>query len=209
MADASSSPQRITWLDQISLPALVLAADGSAVAANREWAAVSPAAVDGEGWLEAVDPAFRPELRATLHLASTTGAAGSADCPVTGPGGGRWSRWWWQPFPRGGLVVCVAVLQHGPAEGLLPTMDDPSDPVAQGHIRSARPTGIDADLAAATLRRIFAAGLALQSAATKVPEPAASLVLRILDDLDRLVEAIHSLAVKSRARLTIARPDER
>jgi hypothetical protein len=199
MSEPPASPQQAAWLGSIPLPALVLAYDGSAVAVNEGWAALSPVDAVGRGWLEAVEPVFRPTLRATLRLAATTSEPGSADCPVTGPRGGRWSRWWWQPLPPGGLVVCVAVIDNGRA-GTVAVGGSTGDPRAQAHTRAGLSAGISAELAMAVVHRIFQAGLALESAASLLPGPVAMLVLRVLDDLDQLVRDIRNAALKPRTR---------
>jgi hypothetical protein len=115
MGEASVPPGQASWLGWVPLPALMLAADGSAVAVNPAWAAVLPVAADGDGWIEAVERPFRPALWARLRLAVAAGEPGSADCRVTGPDGGRWSRWWWHPVPPQNLVVCVGVIGDGRA----------------------------------------------------------------------------------------------
>ncbi|HYA50454.1 MAG TPA: hypothetical protein VEG33_04730, partial [Streptosporangiaceae bacterium] len=64
------------------------------------------------------------------------------------------------------------------------------------HAPAALPAGISAELAMAVVHRIFEAGLALQSAASLLPGPAATLVLRVLDDLDQLVRDIRNAAFR-------------
>lgn len=196
MGEPSESPQQTPWLGWIPLPALVLVGDGSAVAANERWADLSPVPADGQGWLEAVEPVSRPALRSMLRLAATTGEPGRTDCQVTGPRGGRWSRWWWQPFPPAGLVVCVAVIDGGPAERL-PVAGGLRYLLAREQPRAALPAGISAELAMAVVNRIFQAGLALEAAARLLPGSAATPVLRVLDDLDQLVRDIRNAALKS------------
>lgn len=175
MAEPSGPPQQATWLGWIPLPALVLAHHGSAVAVNERWADLSPVPAEGQGWLEAVEPVARPALRSMLRLAAATLVPGSTECPVAGPRGGRRSRWWWQPFPPGGLVVCVAVIDGGAAERL-PLADDPA-----GRAR---------ELLDSVVNDIFTAGLSLQ-AATDLPRGAAAQriteALRCLDEMVREV----------------------
>jgi PAS domain-containing protein len=122
-----ASPEQETWLGLIPLPAFILAADGPPVAANPAWATML--ASDGDRWLDVVEPPFRPALEARLRLAVATGEPGSADCQVTGPRGGRWSRWWWGPVPPQSLIVCVGVIDDGQASAL-PGRDDTPDPPA-------------------------------------------------------------------------------
>jgi hypothetical protein len=55
---------------------------------------------------------------------------------------------------------------------------------------------IGTDLATAVTDRIFAAGLALESAASMLDGPMAAMILRVLDDLERLVEQTLSAAIQ-------------
>jgi GGDEF domain-containing protein len=120
-------------LDLLPVPSLVLASDGTALGANEAWAALAAAraeAARGEGWLGLVDLLDRGPLRARLCEAAAAGQAGSADFQLTGPAGGRSSRWWWRPGPAGRLLVCVADLdEHQPHH---------DDPWHQEHGRLAR-----------------------------------------------------------------------
>jgi hypothetical protein len=204
MADPPASPGLATWLGWLPIPALVLAPDGSAIAANAAWATLSPAAAHGQGWLEAAEPTFRTALGARLRLAAAAGEPGSADCPVTGSGGSRWSWWWWQPIPPGGLVVCVAVMDDGQARVPLPARDPP----AQAHAQADLHTGISADAAMAVIHQIFQAGLALETAASLLDAPMVTLVLRILDDLDQLVRDIRSTVLRPRTRPMTPPPEQ-
>jgi GGDEF domain-containing protein len=61
----------------------------------------------GIGWRRAIDPVDRDALVPRLCSAATAGEPGSADWRLAGMRGRRWSRWWWQPGPARGLVVCV------------------------------------------------------------------------------------------------------
>ena len=54
----------------------------------------------------------------------------------------------------------------------------------------------------AVVNRIFEAGLALQSAASLLEGPMATVILRALDDLDRLVRQIRSAVLEPRGRST-------
>ena len=62
MAEPPAPPGLAGMLGWLPLPVLVLAADGSAVAASPAWATLSPVAAGGEGRLEAVEPTFRAAL---------------------------------------------------------------------------------------------------------------------------------------------------
>jgi hypothetical protein len=193
-------PGQASWLGWVPLPALILAADGSAVAVNPVWATVSPVAADGDGWVEAVERPFRSALRARLRLAAAAGEPGSADCRVTGPDGGRWSRWWWHPVPPQNLVVCVGVIADGRAGAASPAPGDTADQPAQVRPGAVPDVGLTPDLAMAVVNRIFEAGLALESAASLLDGPMALVILRALADLDQLVRQIRGAALEPRGR---------
>lgn len=178
MGEPSAPPGRMTWLGWLPLPALILAADGSAVAVNPMWPAVLGSG--GDRWLDVVEAPFGPALGERLRLAAVAGEPGRADCWVAGPGGGRWSRWWWHPIPPRNLLVCVGVFDGGQA--------------------AAPGVGISTDLAMAVTEQILAAGLALESAASLLEGPMAATILRVLDDLERLLEQIRSEAFHQQAR---------
>jgi hypothetical protein len=207
MGQSPSSLKLTTWLDRIPIPVLVLDADGSALGTNAAWAALPLQPADGQGWLNVVEPTFRLALGARLRLAAAAAEPGSADCPVTGPDGGRWSRWWWQPIP-GGLIVCLAVMDDGQARVPLPVRAGNGDPPAPASSRPAVHTAISADIALAVVRRIFEAGLALESAVGLLDAPMATLALRILDDLDQLVRNIRDEVFKSQAPPLPPPPEE-
>jgi len=195
-------PGQASWLGWIPLPALILAADGSAVAVNPAWATVLPVAADGDGWIEAVERPFRSALWARLRLAVAAGEPGSADCRVTGPDGGRWSRWWWHPSPPQNLVVCVGVIGDGRTAAALPAPGDTADQSAEVRPGAVSDVSLTPDLALAVVNRIFEAGLALESAASLLEGPMVTVILRALDDLDQLVRQIRSAALEPRGRLT-------
>jgi hypothetical protein len=202
MGEASVPLGQASWLGWIPLPALILAADGSAVAVNPAWATVLPVAADGHGWAEAIDPSFRPVLRARLRLAVAAGEPGSADCRVTSPDGGRWSRWWWHPAPPQNLIVCVGVIGDGGAGAALPVPGENADQPAQARPGAVPDVSLTPVLATAVVNRIFEAGLALESAASLLEAPMVTVILRALDDLDQLVRQIRSAALEPRGRLT-------
>ena len=181
MGEPSAPPERETWLGWLPLPALILAADGSPVAVNPLWAAVLGSA--GDRWLDVVEPPFRAALGERLQLSAAAGEPGRADCWVTGPGAGRWSRWWWHPIPPRNVLVCVGVIGDGQAA-------------------APRGASIGTDLATAVTDRIFAAGLALESAASMLDGPMAAMILRVLDDLERMVEQTRSAAIQQQAPST-------
>lgn len=208
MGEPSASPGQVSWLGWLPIPALILASDGSAVAVSPAWATLWPQAADGDRWPEAVQPPFRSALTARLRLATATGEPGHADCQVTGPHGSRWSRWWWHPAPPHSLVVCVAVLDDGPASAALPVRGDTPDLPTQGHAWTAPDIRISADHAMAVIHRIFEAGLALESAASLLDGPLATLVLRALDDLDQLVHHIRSAVLAQQTHPATPPPHE-
>ena len=81
----------------LPLTSLVLAADGSAVAVNQEWAllsAVPGETARGDGWLGAVEPRDQEPLRRLLAGAVAAGKPGSGEFRLTGSGGGQRSLWW-------------------------------------------------------------------------------------------------------------------
>jgi hypothetical protein len=118
--DPATWPELVAALDWLPLAALVLAADGSAIAVNRAWVALSAVARGdsrGDGWLRAVEPVDRATLRARLRGAAAGGETGSAAFRLAAPASRGWSRWWWRPGPGGRLVVCVAGTGEGPGGG--------------------------------------------------------------------------------------------
>jgi hypothetical protein len=198
MGEPSAPPGQASWLGWIPLPALILAADGSAVAVNPAWATVLPVAADGDGWVEAVERPFRSALRARLRLAAVACEPGSADCRVAGPDGDRWSRWWWHPAPPQNLVVCVGVIGDGWAGAALPAPGGIADQPTQVRPGPASDVSLTPDIAMAVVNRIFEAGLALESAASLLEGPMATVILRALDDLDQLVRQIRSAVLEPR-----------
>ena len=69
-------PVTAAGLDWLPLPALVLAADGSAITANGAWAAlpeIRPEGWRGNGWWQAVDPLDRAAVVARLRSAAAAG----------------------------------------------------------------------------------------------------------------------------------------
>jgi len=204
MGEPPVSPEQATWLGWLPLPALILASDGSVVAVNAAWA--GELASEGNRWLDAVEPPFRPALRARLRLAVAVGEPGSADCRVTGPGGGRWSRWWWHPIPPHSLVVCVAVMEDGPAGAVMSAGAQTPGLPAQVPSPAAPKASISADLGLAVIKRVFEAGLALESAASLLEGPLASLAQHALADLDQLVHHIRSAVLQQQQGRPTAPP---
>ena len=205
MGEPSASAGQVTWLDWLPIPALILASDGSAVAVNPAWRALLPGVSNADRWLEAAEPPFRPVLGARLRLAATTGEPGHTDCQVTGPRGSRWSRWWWHPAPSQRLVVCVAVLDDGPASEALPVRGDTADLPAQENIWAAPGIRMSPEQAMSAIQRIFDAGMALEPVASLLDGPLATLALHAMADLDELVHHIRSAILEQQSR-TMAPP---
>ena len=184
-----------TALSWLPVPSLLIAEDGSAVAVNDAWTALSklgPAESKGEGWLNAVEPLDRAALRARLRLAVTVGRSGSADCHLTVANGLRQSRWWWQPGPARELVVCVADIggyMDKPGAWWLPADADP-DAVAPAR------AGIGRDLATIVIHRIFGAALILESAATLTDGRAASRLQQAVAELDALIRDVRMAVIE-------------
>jgi PAS domain-containing protein len=166
-------------LDLLPLASLVLAADGSALAVNREWALLFAApgrASPGEGWLDVVEPEDREPLRRLLARAVAAGQPGSAVFRLTGSGGGRLSGWWWRPLTSGQLVVCVAdldiVMTSARAASFGPTVAE------------------SAGVATALVHRMFGVGLLLESAAGLTDGPVRDRLLRAVGELDAVIRDI-------------------
>jgi hypothetical protein len=182
----------LSWLPVASL---LLAEDGSAVAVNDAWTALSklgPEESKGEGWLSAIEPLDRAALRARLRLAVTVGESGNADCRFAAADGPRRSRWWWQPGPARELVVCVADIGgyvDRPDAWWLPADADP-DAVASAH------AGIGRDLATVVIHRIFGAALILESAATLTDRHAASRLQQAVAELDALIRDVRMAVIE-------------
>jgi hypothetical protein len=207
MGKPPASPGHEDWLNWLPLPAVIVAADGSAATMNSAWATLL--GTTGGRWLDAVEPPLRPALRARLRLAVATGETGSADCWVTGTGEskrGRLSRWWWHPVPPHNLVVCVGMIEDGQAAAPLTAPGDARGPADRGFAGPSPGVSISAEVAMAAVRRIFEAGLALESAAGLLEQPLAGPVLRALADLDQLVNQIRSMVFEPRPRAAAVPP---
>jgi hypothetical protein len=188
------------WLDRgaelrwLPVAALLVAGDGSAIAVNEAWTALSkfgPEQSRGEGWLNAIESLDRAALRARLRLAVTVGESGSADCHLIAAHGVQRSRWWWQPGPAGELVVCVADIgghMDRPDAWWLPADADP-DAVASAQ------RGISRDLATTVIHRIFGAALILESAASLTGGHAASRLHQAVAELDALIRDVRMAVI--------------
>jgi hypothetical protein len=206
MVEPRTSAEHETWLGWIPLPAIVLAADGSAFAVNSAWASVL--GTDGGRWLDVVEPRLRPGLLARLRQAAAAGEPGSADCPVTSPGGLQWSRWWWRPVPPQNLVVCVGVIGHGRVDGVPPMHADLRDPPAPAAAPADHGISIGPDVAMAAINRIFEAGLALESAASLLDGPLEGLAQHAITDLDELISRVRHAIFRQRAHLVDQPPGQ-
>jgi hypothetical protein len=182
-------------LGWLPVAALLLADDGSAVAVNDAWTALSKLGPDesmGEGWLNAIEPLDRAALRARLRLAVTVGESGSADCNLTVAGGLRRSRWWWQPGSAGELVVCVADIggyMDRPDAWWLPA-DTGTDAAAAAY------GGISRDRATTVIHRVFGAALILESAASLVGGQGSSRLQQAVAELDALIRDVRMAVIE-------------
>ena len=140
MVETYAWPTPDTAVSALPVAALLLAADGSVLAVNDGWSALSGAQQAGDGWLGPIHPAVRAVLRARLRLAAAAGQRGSLDCQLAARGGPRWTRWWWSPWPVGNLLVCVADIGRGPVPGgLVPGGIVAGGTWRAGRWRAARP----------------------------------------------------------------------
>jgi PAS fold len=174
-AECSASPGAAVRLEQLPLATLILAGDGSAVAANQTWAALAagiPETARGDGWLGLLAPADRAAFASMLRAAARAGQAGSAEVRLTGAGAERTSRWWWRPGPAGQLVVCVAELGS-------PAPPGPDDVL---------------DVLALVVHRLFGIGLEVQSAAGLAAGAAADRLQLVVNELDQLIRDARSMA---------------
>ncbi len=174
-ADGLGSLDAAVRLDQLPLPTLILAGDGTAVKANQAWATLAAGAPEdahGDGWPGLLAPADRGAFAAVLRAAAQDGQAGSAEVRLAGAGPERASRWWWRPGRAGQMVVCVAEL-----DGLLP--QDPDDVLG---------------VLALVVHRLFGIGLEVQSAAGVVDGPTAHRLQLVVDELDELIRDARSMA---------------
>jgi hypothetical protein len=197
MVDSFTWPTPHTAVSALPVAALVLAADGSVLAVNGGWSALSGAAQDGDGWLSPIHPAVRAVLRGRLRLAAAARQRGSLDCQLAARGGPRWTRWWWSPWPAGSLLICVADIGRGPV---------PGGPVPGGMAADGQPAGGPApagtgdgpetavQLASTVVRRLLRVGLAVEAAAGQVSGPAADQLRRAAGELDEIVRDIHGEA---------------
>jgi hypothetical protein len=174
--------------DLLPLASLVLAADGSALTVNEEWALFSEVpgwASRGEGWLGAVEPADRESLRRLLAGAVAAGQPGSADFRLTGSGGGRPTRWWWRPDGPGQLVVCVAALDSA---------DPPARPFAPAR-------GESAEVVPSLVYRLFGIGLTLEFAAGLAGGPVRDRLQRAVDEIDAVIRDIRTVTFRVPGRI--------
>lgn len=117
---------------------------------------------------------------------SVTTVAGRKAYQVPGQARGRRSRWWWRPGPGGQPVVCVADLDVWQSHG---TQDSGHD--SPGWVQAAVQT-----LADMVVRRVFGAGLILQSAAG----PTGEQVTRAVEELDAIIRDVRSAAIEAQTR---------
>jgi hypothetical protein len=180
-------PELAALLDWLPVATLILADDGTAVRANRAWAALSGGVAQAAGdddWLGVLASPDRAALARVLRTAAADGITGWADARLAGDGPERRSRWWWRPGEDGQLVVCVAEL-------------DGHDPRRAGAARPAPgAAGSDdvLDLLSLVVQRLFGIGLEVQSAAGMAHGPMAARLQLIVDELDDLIRDARSVA---------------
>lgn len=173
----------IAALEWLPVAALILADDGTVLAANQAWDALvgaSPVSHSDQGrrgdWLSTLRPADAAALRARLQVAAADGGTGSADVRLTGASRTRWSRWCWRAGPTGYLIVCAGE-SGGPSS--VPACDA---------------TAIT-DTLGLVVHRLFGIGLGLQSVTSRADDVTAQRLQHILDDLDDLIRDVRSAAV--------------
>jgi PAS domain-containing protein len=224
--DATSDPiddraprrhrELIAALEWLPVASLILADDGTVLAANQAWSdlvgASSASASDqgrSGGWLSAVWPADAEALRARLQRAAADGRTGSADVRLTGASRPQSSRWWWRAGPAGYLIVCAGE-SSGPApaaEGRevpgqvssVPRLEPAGPPAAAG----GRPTAAggrepgDAAIAGTlslVVHRLFGVGLGVQALTSRADDITAQRLQHILDELDSLIRDVRTAA---------------
>lgn len=199
--------------DLLPLASLVLAADGSAVAVNQQWAllsAVPGEAARGYGWLGAVEPRDQEPLWHLLAGAVAVGKPGSGKFRLAGSGGGRRSLWWWRPGPSGQLLVCVADLDkhmsggggpwpHGPAGRPIARARRPAQAVpslAASDWAAAGPDDL-MDVFALVVHRLFGIGLVLESVSGMADGPVAARLQHAVEELDAVIRYVRTAAFGS------------
>jgi hypothetical protein len=180
----------IAALEWLPVASLILADDGTVLAANQAWGTLvgtSSLTNSDQGrdsdWLRAVWKADADALRAKLQAVAADGGTGSADVRLTGASRTRWSRWWWCAGPTGYLIVCASE-SVGPA--LVPGRradDGAGDPAAIS------------DTLDLVVHRLFGIGLGLQSVTSHADDVTAQRLQHVLDDLDELICDVRSAAV--------------
>jgi PAS domain-containing protein len=111
--DYQPSSELSRLIELLPVPCLLLAQDGTAIAANEKWAGLSGVPVHdalSDGWLRAIGGPDRNALRALVQDAAVDGIDGSADVWIATPGAEQWSRWSWGAIPVGRLLVTVVSL---------------------------------------------------------------------------------------------------
>jgi PAS domain-containing protein len=190
-AEGAAARDLVAALEWLPLASLILTDDGTAVAANQAWAALSAAPLTtahGDGWLRIVEPEDRGRLRARL-LAATDGQVESADCRLTaGASRRRWSRWWWRPGPAGQVIACVAELDGRQAPDPAPAFSE-LRPGAGDETSVAEALGL-------VVHRLFDIGLEVQSAASRTDGPVADHLQSAVDKLDELIRDARAAAFR-------------
>jgi PAS domain-containing protein len=192
-AEGAAARDLVAALEWLPLASLILTDDGTAVAANRAWTALSagpPAAARGDGWLGIVEPEDRDRLQARL-LAATDGQVGFADCRlIAGASRQRWSRWWWRPVPADQVIACVAEL-----DGRQPPDPGPAFSEPEPRPGTADPASM-AEALGLVVHRLFDIGLEIQSAASRTDGPVADHLQSAVDKLDELIRDARAAAFR-------------
>lgn len=93
--------------EALSLPLLIADPSGAVLAANSAWTELSGLSEGesvGRGWITAIEPRDAAALVTELAPPSP---GGSHEYKMVGPGGWRWTRWWWRSAGRL-ISICVA-----------------------------------------------------------------------------------------------------
>lgn len=209
----------IAALDWLPVAALILADDGTVLAANQTWddlVGTSSARNGDQGrsgdWLSAVWPADAGALRPRLQAAAADGGTGSADIRLTGASRTRWSRWWWRAGPTGYLIVCAgescgpAPAPGGPAIQRTAATAEEAGREAPGQVSTAPRLALAgsgrepgdaaaiADALSVVVHRLFGVGLGLQALTSRADDVTAQRLQHTLDELDSLIRDVRSAA---------------
>jgi PAS domain S-box-containing protein len=185
---------------------LVARADGHVIAANQAWTELSgltgPESM-GQGFLDALDPAERAQLREDIRRAALGGGRVFGDYHLEA-GSARRTRWWLgQQDGAGGPLVIMAVGDISTGGG------------SQGEDQP--PAGIPIEVADSLILRLNAVAYILASCARIIDHQAATRIGQAITDLDHVIDDLRTSpappdparsAGPDAARPDPARPDE-